>query len=471
MHPDSMTPEMRDRMMRRHHRQTLWVYWMIVMLGVWVLVSPATFSYGTATVMPAGGRIPWLSLHTRTLALIISDVISGLLLIVLGWRALSYNRPVSLWLACFVGIWLSFAPLLFWAPKPLIYLNDTLCGVLVIALTILIPGMPNMINYMEMGGDQPPGWSYNPSSWVQRSLMIALAFAGWLVARYLTAYQLGYIPHAWDPFFGQGSEQVLTSHVSRMLPVSDAGLGAFAYTFEFLMGWMGGPARWRTMPWMVTFFGILVIPLGMVQIALVISQPVLVGHWCSFCLLGAIIMLPMIPLEVDEVVAMGQFLLRAKRRGEPLWRTFWLGGADPEASQDQRTPGIETLPQQPWAVLRASVWGMSLPWQLALTTLLGIWLMFEPAALGVARPMASINHLTGALIVAVSVIAMGEAVRLVRLFNILLGLAVVILPWVISGGSTASRVASLAIGLIVIVLTLPRGAKHEVYGPVEQAIK
>jgi hypothetical protein len=27
------------------------------------------------------------------------------------------------------------------------------------------------------------------------------------------------------------------------------------------MGLMGSPARWRTMPWMVTFFGILVIPL------------------------------------------------------------------------------------------------------------------------------------------------------------------------------------------------------------------
>jgi hypothetical protein len=256
-----------------------------------------------------------------------------------------------------------------------------------------------------------------------------------------------------------------------MLPVSDGGLGAFAYTFEFLMGWMGGPSRWRTMPWMVTFFGILVIPLGMVQITLVISQPVLVGHWCSFCLLGAIIMLPMIPLEVDEVAAMMQFLVRAHRRGEPFWRTFWLGGADPEAGQDQRTPGIDTLPGQPGAVLRAALWGMSFPWSLALTALLGLWLMFEPAALGVARPMASVDHLAGALIVAISVIAMGEAVRLIRLFNILLGLTVAILPWVLSGGTTLSRIIDLIVGLLVIALTLPRGIKRESYGPVEKAIK
>jgi hypothetical protein len=222
---------------------------------------------------------------------------------------------------------------------------------------------------------------------------------------------------------------------------------------------------------MVTFFGILVIPLGMVQIALVISQPVLVGHWCSLCLLGAIIMLPMIPLEVDEVVAMLQFMLRSRRRGEPFWRTFWLGGADPEAGHDQRTPMISMLPEKPGAVLRASLWGMSVPWPLALTTLLGIWMMAEPAALGVARSMASVDHLAGALIVAVSVIAMGEAVRLLRFFNILLGLAIAILPWVLSGGSTLSRVTDLIAGVIVVALSLPRGRKCEQYGLWERLVR
>ena len=36
----------------------------------------------------------------------------------------------------------------------------------------------------------------------------------------------------------------------------------------------------------------------------------------------------MISPAVDEVVATGQFLLRARREGRPFWRTFWLGGAD-----------------------------------------------------------------------------------------------------------------------------------------------
>lgn len=67
---------------------------------------------------------------------------------------------------------------------------------------------------------------------------------------------------------------------------------------------------------MVTMFGLLVIPLGLVHIFLVISQPVIVGYWCAFCLLAALIMLPMIPLEFDEVFAMFQHMKEAKSRGD-----------------------------------------------------------------------------------------------------------------------------------------------------------
>ena len=144
------------------------------------------------------------------------------------------------------------------------------------------------------------------------------------------------------------------------------------------MGWMGSPSRWRTMPWMVALFGILVIPLGLVHIFLVISQPVIVGYWCTPCLLAAAIMLPMIPLEFDEVVAMGQHMVQAKRRGDNFWQVFWKGGEPFEQNQDERSPKLMDLPQKPGAVYRASVWGMSIPWTLAVSTLLGLWLMFAP---------------------------------------------------------------------------------------------
>jgi hypothetical protein len=428
------------------------------------MLAPVTFGYGTATVQPSGGRDVWLSLSTRIALMTWSDLLSGVLLLIFGWRALTPNRPVSLWICCGVGVWLNLAPVLFWAPTAVAYLNDTLVGALVIALTILIPGMPNMIMYMEMGPQTPPGWSYNPSSWPQRWIMIVMGFAGWFVSRYLAAFQLGYIDHVWDPFFGASTRQVLNSTMSHMWPISDAAFGAFAYTFEGLMGFMGSPARWRTMPWMVTFFGILVIPLGLVHILLVISQPVIVGEWCTLCLLAAGIMLPMIPLEADEVVAMGQYLVHAKRRGESLWKAFWKGGTVEGGGTDDRSPELVSFPQQSWTVFKASIWGMSFPWTLVVSTVLGLWLMVTPTLLGSTKPIADLNHLGGALMVTVSVITMGEVMRAGRYLNVLLGLMVAGLPWVLHGSTAAGQINDLMVGLVVAALAIPRGPQKEQYG-------
>jgi len=461
-----MDPEQRKQMLRMHHMQTLWVYWMLVMLGIWLVLAPLTFSYGKSVVMPSGGRSIWLSDAGRIAAMKWSDIISGILLIFFGWRSLTPNRPVSVWVTCFIGIWITMAPVIFWAPTAAAYLNDTLVGALVIALSILIPGMPNMIMYMKMGSEVPPGWSYNPSSWPQRWIMIVTGFMGWMVSRYLGAFQLGYIDQLWDPFFGPESELVLNSKMSHSLPVSDGSLGALAYTFEFLMGWMGAPTRWRTMPWMVAFFGILVIPLGLVHIILVISQPLVVGHWCTFCLLAASIMLPMIPLEVDEVVAMGQHLITAKRKGENFWQVFWKGGMPDEKNQDERSPKLLQLPAKFGEVFRASVWGMSIPRTLAASTLLGLFLLFAPGWFGVTieDPLADVNHLGGALIIVISVISMGEIVRRGRYLNILTGLMIAVAPWFLGTGHLGLVLTDLIAGLILIPLALPRGPKKETYG-------
>lgn len=460
-----MSHEERLEILRMHYKQTLWVYWTILLLGVWLIFAPSTFGYAKDVVAPGGGRSIWLSTNARVLVATWNDVVCGLLLLIFGWRSLTPNRPISLWACCFVGIWLSAAPLLFWAPTPAAYLNDTVVGALLIALTVLIPGMPNMIMYMRMGGDNPPGWSYNPSSWPQRWVMIVLGLAGWVVSRYLAAFQLGFIDTIWDPFFGDSTRTVLNSDMSHMWPVSDGALGAFSYTFEFLMGYMGSPARWRTMPWMVTFFGILVIPLGLTHIFLVISQPVVVGHWCTFCLLAAGIMLPMIPLEVDEVVAMIQHVIKARRKGESFWSVFWKGGTPEGSTQDKRSPGLMTLPQHPWRVFKASLWGMSFPWMLVVATAVGIWLMFSPTVFGIETPASHIDHLAGALIVTVSVISMGEVVRQGRYLNVLLGLIVVVVPWFLSGGSVLSHINGAVAGLIVIALSIPRGKITEKFGP------
>jgi uncharacterized membrane protein len=481
---DSMSREDRLAMLREHHRHTLWVYWTLVMLGLWTALAPFTFGYLNEAIWvdPSGGRGAWWSegTHTalRAMLMTVSDVVTGLLLTFFGWRSLRPNRPISLWICCGLGVWLTFAPILFWAPTAGAYLNDTLVGAFVIALTILVPGMPNMMMYMQMGAPTPPGWTYNPSSWPQRWIMIVTGFAGWIVSRYLAMYQLGYIDWVWDPFFTftKGTQEVLDSPMSHSLPISDAGLGAISYTFEFLMGFMGSPSRWRTMPWMVTLFGILVIPLGLTHIVLVISQPVVVGAWCTFCLIAAAIMLPMIPLEVDEVVAMGQHLVDAKRRGDrdgSLWWIFWQGGGADDCTPDDRSPPLQDLPEHPWKVFVASIWGMSFPWTLTVSTLLGIGVMCLPAAFGVGieTGAADVAHLGGALIVTFSVICMGEVLRVGRFGNVLLGAIVAASPWLLAGGDTTYAVVNTVLGVAVALLALPRGPKTESYGSWDRFVR
>lgn len=482
--------------LRTHHRQTLWCYWTLIILGVWLCAAPFTFGHlhEANWVRPSGGRGVWWLGEGRTAdalraqLMTWSDVVSGVLLIVFAWRGLRPNRPVSLWICCLIGMWVTFAPVLFWAPTGAAYLSDTIVGMLVIALSILIPGMPNMIMYMQHGPPTPPGWSYNPSSWPQRWIMIATGFAGFVVSRYLAAFQMGYIPRAFDPFFGESSERVLNSGMSHAWPISDGALGTLSYTFEFLMGFMGSPSRWRTMPWMVTFFGVLVIPLGLTHILLVISQPVVVGHWCTFCLLAAAIMLPMIPLEVDEVVAMGQHLAQAKRRGDrggSLWAVFWKGGSAEGCEPDERSPDLMDLPGSPLRVIRAGFWGMSFPWTLLAASAIGVWFMAQPGALGrsgdsaatlfefggVRATSADVFHLAGALVVTCSVIAMGEVVRPLRWLNIPLGLALMCAPWLAGTEELLGSMLGVIGGAAVIALSVPRGEKRETYGSWDRFVR
>lgn len=458
-----------------HHRQTLWVPWTLIVLGVWTATAPVTFGYLDSDLwtVPSGGRGVWFSSSThdelRAWLMTGSDLVSGALLTVLGWRTLRPDRPIAWWAACLVGVWMVMAPVLFWAPVATAFYNDSAVGLLVIALAILIPGMPNMATYMQMGPPRPPGWSYNPSSWAQRWILIVLGFAGLVVSRYLSAYQLGYIDEVWDPFFGfvGGTQPVLDSDMSHMWPVSDAGLGAVAYSFEFLMGYMGGPSRWRRMPWMVTIFGILVIPLGIAHIALVMSQPIVVHHWCSMCLLAAAVMLPMIPLEIDEVVAMLQHVRESRRRGDrdgSLWRIFWMGGSGETSQSDDRTPPIVDLPVRTKAVIGASTWGFSAPPTLIASALLGLALLAAPAVFGVAitSGAADLAHLAGAAVVVVSVISMGEVIRVARHLDIVVGIALATV-WFFDVG-VGYQIVVTAIGAAVAALAWPRGRVDESYG-------
>jgi uncharacterized membrane protein len=176
---------------------------------------------------------------------------------------------------------------------------------------------------VSLGPDVPPRWRDNPSSWRQRLPIVAVALVGFAIASYLALYQLDVLDTVWEPFFEDGSETVLNSRISHVLPVPDAALGAFGYLVDAVAGVVGGTARWRTMPWIVVLFGIAVGPLGAVSILLVILQPVAFDAFCTLCLASAVVSLAIIPFALDEVLASLQELKRVRRRGRSLWHAFW----------------------------------------------------------------------------------------------------------------------------------------------------
>jgi uncharacterized membrane protein len=89
---------------------------------------------------------------------------------------------------------------------------------------------------MRLNNGIPPAWDYNPSTWPQRIPLVIVAFIGFCIALYLGLYQLKVVAHAWDPFFGNGTEKVLTSNVAKKFPVPDALLGAMAYLMDVVTG-------------------------------------------------------------------------------------------------------------------------------------------------------------------------------------------------------------------------------------------
>ena len=432
-------------------RHWIWRDYANITLGCWLIASPFTLGY-------------------RDMAMVWSDVVTGILIAALGVVTLSPRFDLARWGLCFAGVWLLVAPLVFWTRDAGAYANGTLVGALVISFSVLIPMMPSRAHHQVMtapGPDIPPGWSYNPSDWFQRGPIIAMAFVGFFLSRYLAAYQLGHIPYPWDPWFGDGTRRVLDSEVSKAFPISDAGLGAVSYMLEALSGFMGGRNRWRTMPWMVLMFGVLVVPLGVVSIVLVILQPIAVGAWCGLCLVTAAAMLVMIAPAVDEVVAMGQFLTGARRERKPLWRTFWVGGTlEQYRAESPSSSTASSRAEQGSTATRivAALDMANVPLTLLASAVLGIWLMAEPAILGVDGRAADSHYLAGALVLTWAVIAFGEVTRPVRWLNVLMGLWIVAAPWLLIGSTDLSRWIDTLCGVLLIALSVPRGRIDERFG-------
>lgn len=182
-----------------------------------------------------------------------------------------------------------------------------------------------------------PPFDRNPSAWSQRIPIALLALVATGISTYMGLYQWGAIDSVWDPAFGTGTATVLTSRESEamagFLGVPDAIFGAWAYLTEAVLSLAGSTRRWQFRPWLVLLFGLDVIPLGLVSVALVVLQGVSVGAWCFLCLVTALISLLLVAFAYDEVWASVRFLSGVwarERDARLLWDVF-LGRGSPHA--------------------------------------------------------------------------------------------------------------------------------------------
>jgi hypothetical protein len=227
-----------------------------------------------------------------------------------------------------------------------------------------------------------------------------------------------------------------------------------------MMTWMGGKTRWRTMPWMVLALAVTVLPLGVVSIYFVIVQPIVIGTWCTLCLIAALAMAVMIPYSLNEFVAMGQFLVGARKQGKPFWRTFWTGDAM-EGGSDDTSKGLVATPREQIA---QATRGVTYPWTLTLSIAIGVWLTFTRVTFDSFGAMANSDHLVGLLVVTFSIMAWAEVGRAIRFINIPFGIWLIAAPWLLDGiASPLAAWNGVICGLLLIVLALPRGRIRDSY--------
>lgn len=410
------------------HRANRWAHFVNIGLGTWLVTQPSLINVGEPLLR-------W------------SELILGAALVVCATLALSWRAQWARW-AC-AGI-----------------------GALIFGFAVCTKPDPGPSALATLTGpDTPPGWSHNPSTWTQRLPIIVLALVGLYVSRYLAAYQLGHVPGVWDPFFAgsladprNGTEEIITSSVSKAWPVSDAAVGGYTYLLEILTGIVGLRTRWRTMPWLVLLFGLMIAPLGITSIFFIVIQPIVIGTWSTLALIAAAAVLVQIPYSLDELLATLQFVRRGVKAGQNWLRVLLVGGTD-EMPDPRNTPPLKDEFDRPFGTIfkEAIGSGVSLPWTLALSAVIGVALLFTRVTLGAEGGLANADHLIGSLVLTVVSVAAAEVARPVRYVNVVLGAMLFVTPFIYDAGLIAT-VASIVSGAALIALSIRRGPIRNRYG-------
>jgi hypothetical protein len=210
-------------------------------------------------------------------------------------------------------------------------------------------------------------------------------------------------------------------------------------------------------------FGLMIAPLGVVSIFFIIIQPILLGTWSTLALLGAAAMLVQIPYSLDELLASVQFVRRRAKAGSRWLVVAFRGDTDDEPRR-KVSRAIDELDASPAAIARDALGGgVTVPWNLLVAGLVALSLLFTRVLLDADGALANAHHLLGALALTVISIAAAEVARPVRYLNVLLGAALLVVPFVYEANA-ATTVFTLVAGAAIAALSFRRGPIRNRYG-------
>jgi hypothetical protein len=150
---------------------------------------------------------------------------------------------------------------------------------------------------------------------------------------------------------------------------------------------------------------------------------------------------------------------------------FFCGDTDTmPAGSGRSARSVDEFDQPPGAVLRNMLGGgVNLPWNLGLSALIGLALLFTRLWPGVEGNLAHAHHVIGSLVLTVVSVAAAEVARPARWLNLPLGAGLMATPFLFAGDTAAMLVSVLA-GAALMALSVRRGSIQERYGAWDRVI-
>ena len=103
-------------------------------------------------------------------------------------------------------------------------------------------------------------------------------------------------------------------------------------------------------------------------------------------------------------------------------------------------------------------------WPRIINSLLGLWLMIAPGILQYSPAAADNGHIAGPVIITFSVVAIWEATRVLRKWNIPVAIWLLVAPWILGYDNTIAIISDMGVGVLVLIFSSIKGKIEKDYG-------